>query len=536
MWRRMKATSGLAALLVLGTAACVDLAVENPNAPDASRALSSAGDVEALIAGGYNRWIYVTAYSGPSMMLSVASGQHSAPWGNSGMEYYARIPRQPTINSPGDANVGNLINAFYESYRVLSAMHDGLQQMDSGKVDLGTHEVRARAYAKYMQGLALGSVALLYDSAYIYDETMGPKDAKLTDYKTAMTAALGYFDDAIALATGASFTLPETWMSQEVDAATLVQLAYSYKARFRASVARTPTDRGNVDWAAVKSDAQNGVTADWDLVYDCDLPKFCATGYDAAVEYMNYSGWQMQNNWVAGMADTSGHYQAWIATATIDKRPFMIFTPDTRWPQGGDATQSDSLNQATQLANPGAFYAMNTGDSRIWSRPDRGTWRWSYYEQQIEPFYTAANVYAAGSIPEVKPEEMKALIAEADYRAGNWAAVETFVNATRTTHGLNATNSGTSAGQNTSCVPKLPNGTCGDLWEMFKWEKRLETQFAGPLRIGWYFDGRGWGDLMEGTIIQFPTPYKEMQILQQAVYNYGGVGGQYGAPVGTYGY
>jgi len=531
MWRRMpRATSGLAALLVLGATACVDLAVQNPNEPDASRALATPGDVRALIAGGYNRWNYVLGYNAMMMMFSVASGQHNAPWANAGMEYYARIPRQPTINSAGDANIGNIINAFYESYRVLSAMHDGLQQVDSGKVDLGADEVMARAYAKYMQGLALGSVALLYDSVYVFDETMGPQDAKLTDYQSGMTAALGYFDQAITLATGASFTIPAGWMSQTVTAATLVKLAHSYKARFRSAVARTPTERRAVDWNAVKADANAGVTADWDLVYDCWKPEFCANG-NMAVEYSVAAGWQMQNNWVAGMADQSGAYQTWIGTATTDKMPFIIVTPDTRWPQGA--------TEVLQLANAGEYYVMNEGDTRIWNRPDRGTWRWSYYEQQVEPFYTAANVYGAGSIPEVRAVEMKALVAEADYYAGNYAAVATFVNTTRTTHGLNATDA---AGLNTSCVPKMPQthptnpSGCGDLWEMFKWEKRLETQFAGPLRIGWYFDGRGWGDLMEGTILQLPVPYKEMQILQQAVYDFGGVGGSFAAPVGTYGY
>lgn len=535
MWRRtLKATSGLAALLMFGTTACVDLSVQNPNQPDAARALATSGDVEALIAGGYTRWSYVQDYYGPEMWLSVASGQHSAPWANSGMEYYGRIPRQPTINQAGNADVGTLTEAFYNSYRVLAAMHDGLQQMDSGKVDLGADALMARAYAKYMQGLALGSVALLYDSAYVYDETMGPTDAKLTDYQTAMTAALGYFDQVITLASGASFTVPKTWMSQDVDAATLVQLAHSYKARFRAAVARTPAERQAVDWDAVAADANAGVTQDWDITLDCSLPAFCAAR-NGSIENMMFDGWQMQSNWIAGMADQSGGYQAWIDTAVTmgdaqNVNPFLIVTPDTRWPQGADET--------TQLANPGEYYSVNSGDNRIWSKPDRGKWRWSYYEQTYEPFYTAINVYDAGTLPEVKVEEMKALIAERDYRAGDMAAVAAFVNATRTTHGLQATDA---SGTNADCVPMMPptyagGAVCGDLWEMFKWEKRLETQFAGPLRVGWYFDGRGWGDLMEGTILQFPVPYQEMQTLGEKPYNYGGVGGQFGAPVGTYGY
>jgi hypothetical protein len=527
-----KATLGLAALLVLGSAACVDLAVTNPNDPDASRALATSGDVLSLIAGGYTRWLYMEEYYGPVMFFSVASGQHSAPYANAGMEYYARIPRQPTINSPGDANIINIRGVWYQAYRVVAAMHDGLKQVDSQVVDLGDDELAARAYARYMQGLAMGSIALLYDSGYVYDESMEPKDAKLVGYADVMTAALGYLDEAVTLASGGDFTLDASWMSHPVTSATLVQLAHSYKARFRANVARTPAERKAADWNAIIADANAGVQQDWNVDFDCNKPTFCGsdTG-DGAIDYILYSGWQMQNNWVAGMADTSSNYQNWINAPLANKMPFLILTPDTRWPQGAD--------EATQKATRGLYYVVNSGSTRIWARPDRGTWRWSYYEQRYEPFYTAAGVDWAGSIPEVRAEEMKALVAEGDYYAGRFANVATFINATRTTHGLNATDAG---GTNTSCVPRMPpthptlGGKCGDLWEMFKWEKRLETQFAGPLRMGWYLDGRGWGDLLEGTILQLPVPYGEMQLLQQSPYNYGGVGGTFGAPVGSYGY
>ncbi len=42
MWQnKIKATSGLAALLLIGMAGCAELEVKNPNAPDAERALGS---------------------------------------------------------------------------------------------------------------------------------------------------------------------------------------------------------------------------------------------------------------------------------------------------------------------------------------------------------------------------------------------------------------------------------------------------------------------------------------------------------------
>ena len=524
MWRiKHVATSGLAALLLIGMAGCVDLDVQNLNDPDAARALATPGDVESLIAGGYDAWLRCLWYAGPTMWMSNASGEHVAPWGNAGMEQYARIPRIPTLNNSGDSNVGTLTQCWYQSYRAIAAIRDGLKQIADGAVDLGADgNERAQAYGRYMQGVAHATVALLYDSGFVYDETIDPTTVVLQDYNAVAQAALGYLDDAITLASGASFTIPETWMSQEVTAATIVQLAHSWKASLRANLARTPAERQAADWAAITADANAGVTADWDNVSQCWPHVFC----DEAVEYRSFPGWQMLNNWVAGMADQSGNYQAWINTPTLDKLAFIMQTPDTRFPQGAD--------EATQLANPGEYYTMNQGNdgTRIWSRPDRGTWRWSYYYITKEPFYSNG-LNDQGSLPSMTVREMKALVAEAAYYGGNMGAVAAFVNETRPLHGLNATDA---AGANTDCVPKLPNGTCGDLWEMFKWEKRLETHFAGPLRSGWYFDGRGWGDLMEGTILQLPVPYREMQLLGQNPYDLGGVGGNWGAPVGTYGY
>lgn len=330
MWRRInKPTSALTALLLIGMAGCVDLDVVNPNEPDTERALATPGDVESLIAGAYDRWLRVQWYNSFPLMMSNAAGQHVAPWANAGMEQYARIPRVPTNNQAGAADVGNVTYAWFQAYRAIAAVRDGLRTLeDSGEAFLGAQRtVRAKAYGRYMLGLAHATVAAAYDSGFIYDETVDPTAVTLRGYQDVMAAALGYFGDAITLANSdPTFTIPEEWMSVDVPATTLIRLAYSQRARFRAAVARTPAERAAVDWDAVAADAANGVTADWEHFSTCFPHQFC----EEAVGYMQYPGWQMQNNWVAGMADTSGHYQAWITTPLSSKLAFMIFTPDTR--------------------------------------------------------------------------------------------------------------------------------------------------------------------------------------------------------------
>jgi hypothetical protein len=333
-----------------------------------------------------------------------------------------------------------------------------------------------------------------------------------------MTAALGYLDDAATLAAGGTFTVPANWISADMSSADLVKVAHSWAARLRASVARTPAERQAVDWNAVVADVNAGITSDYDVYSNCNTGQFC----DDAMQYRNFYYWQMQNNWLLGMADQSGSYQAWLNTPLLSKQPFIIITPDTRWPQGADeAAQLATCPDPTAAAGtcPSTFY-VNSGSSRIWVRPDRGTWRWSYYGQINEPFWTWNHVTGEAFLPFIKMAEMNGLKAEADYYGGNMAAVAAYVNTSRTQHGLNATDAG---GTNTSCVPKLPDGSCGNLWEMFKWEKRLETQFTGPMRVGFWIDGRAWGDLLPGTITQLPVPYGDIQLLGGKPYDFGGI-------------
>ena len=74
---------------------------------------------------------------------------------------------------------------------------------------------------------------------------------------------------------------------------------------------------------------------------------------------------------------------------------------------------------------------------------------------------------------------------------------------------------------------------CGNLWDALKWEYRLETAYTGYGM--WYFAGRGWGDLPQGTALYWPVPYQEMDTRRQAFYSSGGVGGTGSAPNGNYG-
>src|SRR6185503_16311150 len=99
--------------------------------------------------------------------------------------------------------------------------------------------------------------ALAYDSAAIVLPGVPATDIPpLSGAVDVMRAALASLDSVVAIAGGpiaaAAFPLPNTWINgRALSASDFVRLARSYRARFRAGVARTPGERAAVNWTAV---------------------------------------------------------------------------------------------------------------------------------------------------------------------------------------------------------------------------------------------------------------------------------------------
>lgn len=532
----MKFRSILAAAAIGGLAltACVDLEVINPNEPDADRALGTPGDVEALIGGSWENWWnagYASNSAGP--VLATVSYQHSATAANFGMVEFSGWPKVPVHHLTANVFYDQFANNWVWQYRAVAATVDGLKAIEGGVELPADRLARAKAFGYFVLGLAHAGAATMYDQAYIYDPSIPMEDVALHPYTDVMDAAMGYFDQALTESQGAA-TIPATWMSRDVSAAELRRLIHSYKARYRAAVARTPAERAAVDWQAVINDVTAGITDDWSV----DVVSGSGFSSGALVNMPRYGPWGQLSYQVLGMADQSGDYQEWIAREPFDRHPnlssdqasdpFLIITPDLRFPQGATI--------AEQQANDGVLFEIPTasgGFGAQWNRPDRGPFRWSYYRYLGNNMWLQTSANRTEGHKEITVNEMRLLEAEAHYNLGALGTAATLINVTRTAAGLNATDA---AGTNTSCVPKLPDGSCGDLFEMLKWEVRLETMYKGLHLAPWYFHGRGWGDLAEGTFLQMPVPGREAELLFIEPYTFGGPGADGAAPVGTYGY
>jgi hypothetical protein len=120
------------------------------------------------------------------------------------------------------------------------------------------------------------------------------------------------------------------------------------------------------------------------------------------------------------------------------------------------------------------------------------------------------------------PVEMDLLLAEAHLRSTppDLDAAVTIINQTRVEFGELPAVTTAGVPQASNCVPKRWDGTCGDLWDAFIYEKRLETYGTAIA----FFDARGWGCLLEGTPIQLPIPSTQLDIMRKPDYTFGGTG------------
>lgn len=532
---------------LMGLTACGDnLAVTNLNNPDVARAYATPAGVEGVVAGlGVQVFNTQRATESVNTQAKILAAESFASVANFGMAARAQIPRSIISNELGNDNQGGNLANFNQFSRVARTAANAIQAVnrlrETGQtIGSPAQDARARAFAFYVLGQSLGMLSLAYDSAAIVTPAV-PSDVVpgLSSSSAVNVAAMQMLDSAIAIAnsaaatTGANgFPLPSTWINgQSVTRDQFVRLARSYKARYRAGVARTPAARAAVNWQEVIADATNGITADFNV--NVGGGSGWGAGFDVTQMYV-VGGWHSMSPLYYGMADVSGGYDAWLATPRDSRRAFLIVTPDRRWPQG--ATRAAQQASNPNVAPPAGMYVRNrpTGDDVPLSGYGD-----SFYDHRR---YGAANLAAStGPYTEMSATEMTMLAAEGYIRTNQLAQAITLINTSRVRNGLDAIPSTVTSAtvpystNKTTCVPQVPVApsftatACGSVLEAMKWEKRMETAFTGYMI--WFTDNRGWGDMVEGTPVEWPVPYQEMQARQSLYYN-----GTNRAAKGTYGF
>lgn len=516
---RLFKTLALTGILAVAGTACADLEVTNLNAPDRERAISTPNDVEALISGSFQSWWAATHYSYPSSALSVAADAHSSSWGNWGMRDSGNEPRNPYNNEPSYTYNNIAETPWGTYYAALAAIRDGLLAIEGG-IEIGNNGAdtqRAIAFGRMVQGMSHAYIALLFDKGFVVDETSQLESLEFQDYNAIFSAAMGYLAEAEQLAGSNSFTIPASWIGfdQDWDSGFMQRFIRSYRARLTTQIARTPAERDALNWAAIMSDAQNGIGPN-ERYGSIDQNGNSWAWMRQKLHTAGYSGWARIDNRTVGPADTQGSYGDWLAASPENKFPFNIVTTDTRITQPNNPSSNGSL---IRYLGSSPFPAS------------RGIYHYSNYLYDAYN-YIVRNQFVNQYYPDFEYDEAQLIIAEAAYRMGDFGTAIDIVNASRAKGNLpplegTGANAVAPGGVGT-CVPMNDGRTCADLLEALKYEKRIELFHRG---LGTeYFDDRGWGDLVTGTWQQLPIPGAELLLLLEDIYTFGGVGMEGGAP------
>jgi len=551
----------IAPLTLLLAAGCKKevLTVLNTNSPDVVRVFATAASVEGVVQGlGSQFWAGQSCSECLQTQSKNIALETYGSVANFGMNTRNAIPRSAINNDRGNSvQAGNLSN-FSTYSKVTRNATTAIQALDrlivaagAGGNALGSlaQDARARSFAFFINGAALGHLAMGYDSAAIVTPKVASDNVpELSFYPDVAVAGLALMDSAIAIATGANatvgtngFPLPTTWFAGVTfTQAQFVQFVKAHQARIRAGVARTPAERAAVSWTQVIADA-NAAAAYGDFVVTIGTGFGCS--YDCSQMEVS-AGWGQISPMYSFMADTSGAYNTWLGTAIMSRNSaILVVTPDTRWPAG--ATRLAQQTASTLPSSTRYLTNRNSGGD-----VSGDVWGTSFYDHTR--WYAIAKIAPTGQGPYtyIDKQEMTMLAAEGYIRTGNLASATTLINASRATAGLPAITTPASATATITgsfsargCVPQVPNAAgnaaaCGSILEAMKYEKRMQTQHTGYLQ--WFVDSRGWGDLVTDSPLQWPVPNGEMDARVHPFYNGNKskvVGGGFATAIkGTYGF
>jgi hypothetical protein len=515
---RRRAALLIGTLAAASLAGCVDLAVTDPNNLSIATVFNNAANTEAALIGSFKAYTAVNRGSCPTLIYSL--------WGHdittTSVTYleFATEPRLP-INNRDNVNCATRV-PFWTPYEAAAGAREAFigirdNQLKFGTINAATPDgadtPNRKLFAKFLIAISQLKLALATDQAYITDTitpglnqtnvTLVPWEQVLSNAKDQMRVIIR---EAQA---GPNFTWPALFINgRPITRDELVRIMYSFLVRADVYSPRTPAQRNAVNWAAVLARLDSGITRDFGWQADQAVANTGST-------YINNSFAQNTvriHNRLLGPADTSGRYQAWVATPVANRTAFIITTPDRR------------IHGAASNAAAGTRFTRVTSTM---GSASNGAYLTSWY-RSTRYLNTAADSGSRAFIQIISMDEMKFVRAEALFRVGRFTEAAALINPTRVAAGLRPVDAnGPPAGRD--CVPRKDNGACGDLFDAIQYEKRIELYPTEGGDITWW-DARGWGKLQPGTPFHVPVSGRELISLGLPYYTFGGVGSPGTAP------
>ena len=470
--------------VVLALAACSqDLVIPNTNEPDTKHAVSTPSDVASLAASSIETWQDANQEMNPSQALAVMADALTSSYNNFGMNLSSSEPRIAYPNNTTGGDYTSMAqDPWYSNYAALGEANDALGAIAGGIVidDAETTEAY-KAIAMLTQGLALGNIALIFDQGFVVDETTTlpvPVD-QIKKYPDVSAAAVAKLDALIALTQGKTWTLPSTVLpiaGVDLTAANIGKLANTMAARILAYTPRDAAENDAVNWSAVLSHAQNGISS--------------GTPFDFSIQEDGGTLW-----WDGYKA--YGDYDPWMRVSMRVMHEMNANLPERY------TTCSSIPND-----NSSPDHRFVTDFTYVGSIPfacARGAWHFSNWVHSRYVDVTWVTGEFTGVAPLVLAAENDLLWAEAlVHTGGDLNLAATLVNKTRVGRGQLAP------------VAADPDA----LLAAIHYEQDVELLTTGG-GLQW-FNRRRIDGLQQGTPRHLPVPAKELEIDQLPIYTFGG--------------
>lgn len=461
--------------------ACEDLIVENLNDPDFETAFSNAGDIKGVTGGLMNGFFQMNQeYDGPGLALMTASDAGTCSWGNVGMRDFGNEPRKDFDNKTSYSNAIITENYYNTMYSILSQSNDVLKQTITNEVEMedgSTELVNAVAY--FTHALTMGYIGLIYDRAFVIThETDLTVPLETSPYQDVLAAAIVSLDECIKICNANTFDIPAEWLPGETwSSAEFGQLASSYAARFLVYGARNKSQDNTTDWARVYTYATNGIQKDL-----APLSDDYVSWYFLYPEYAIYPGWGQTDMYVINLMDPN-------MPAEFPSTGLFTDMPNDGLASSADArleTDYEYLSSCPFRAERGYYHFS----SYRFKRFD------AYIDTYVEPmpiFYKAENDY---------------FLAEAAVRTGKVQEAADVMNA--------------SARVIRGNLPDLA-ADADEIYEAIHYERMVELMLSG---MGvQFFEMRKEDLLQKGTLLHWPIPGAQLDVMQMEYYTFGTTSG-----------
>ncbi|WP_318343015.1 RagB/SusD family nutrient uptake outer membrane protein [Flagellimonas baculiformis] len=459
-----------------------NLDVANPENPNDDILATDPIALESTAGTLINNWFQAShSTESPAFAMATMADVLTCSWGNFGMRDTSSEPRVAFNNESSYGNAALNENFFNSMYSILSDSNTIMLAVNND-IEFENPEAVA-AIAKFAQAIVIGTLAMTYDKVWLSDENGVVNEGVPVDYMEAMNFAIGKLDEAIALSSGSSFTLPESWVpGMTISNSYLTSLMNSFGARMLTMNSRNSTERDATNWTKVLEYANNGITSDFEPLAD-DV-----VWYDLYKTYAVYPGWGRVDLYVINLMDPSTP-SYWPANATV--------LPESTSDDARLTTDFEYLSSQDFNAARGTYHYSS--------------YRYSRYDDYITLWTTP--------MPEFVVSENDMYKAEALLRLGQYDEAADVINAgTRTTRG------------------GLPDiGTSPEeIADAIHYERLVEFPFTGYGLN--FFEMRKENLLQEGTMLHFPVPGTALAAIPAEYYTFGGTTGVAGQDYSTGGW